>query len=129
MNSYRESDFAYLGISEEILDGIFAAEDCGEASREDIDYDSSDCDCDWTSYTGYGGGASTDGKSYLKIDIQENSSRQVEVQDNLQADRDNSIFHHVVQGCLPYATPGFSFLCIIIISIIDIGYSIWEGEF
>ena len=76
-----------------------------------------------------GGGGSTDGKSYLKIDIQENYSRQVEVQDNLQADRDNSIFHHLVQCCHHFATPGFSFLCIIIISIIDIGYSIWEGEF
>ena len=34
-----------LDITNEILDGIFSAEDWGEATTEDKD-DSSDCDCD-----------------------------------------------------------------------------------
>ena len=116
------SDSFYFVITDDILDGIFSAEECGVASSEDTSDDSSDCDCDWKIFTGYGGGGSSD--------IQEEPPWQVEVQPIQPADGEHhATIQHLVQFCLRFSTPAHSALCIIILSIINISYSIWEGEF
>ena len=123
---YDENYDTYLEITDEILDGIFAAEECGEVTttdeEEDKDDNTSDCDCDWK--------ISTHEESDYKTYFQDDSLSQVLKQATLPEDKEHhSIIHHLVQYFLPFATPAHSALFIIILSIINISYSIWEGEF
>ena len=119
----KESDEPYLAITNEILDGIFAAEDCRKVTIEDKDDDdSSDCDCDWK--------ICTVDESDFRIASQVDSPWQALLQPVMKGDREHySIIHHIFQFCLSFATPTHSALFIIILSIIIISYSIWEGEF
>eukprot|EP00092_Neocalanus_flemingeri_P001721 GFUD01001838.1.p1 GENE.GFUD01001838.1~~GFUD01001838.1.p1 ORF type:complete len:112 (+),score=23.93 GFUD01001838.1:177-512(+) len=94
----EESNFQYLEITDEILDGIFPPEEVGKVTTPDKEELVS---------------------ANYDTDFDKDSLFQETIKDFLKADREHfALLHHLVQLYLPYATPQCSAIFIIIFTII-----------